>query len=202
MDADKEGYLNSYEQRMKMFLDHADAGMNVILENDFKKFLPLFNRDAISRMTDTEVAELMYEYSTSFDATRPIHVISNELDDNGILYVGFEKRIGDGKKHKLLMTFPPSRRRLKTMNEAKVSLEAIDQIAGGLQQNNPQSQSIRAGLEGLKNFANTLSDVSEDELKKVADMEKALLNPEEKPSEPTGPDPDSDPEDIDADWEE
>ena len=202
MDADKEGYLNSYEQRMKMFLENADAGMNVILEQDFKKFLPLFNRDAISRMTSAEVSELMYEYSTSFDATRPIHVISNELDDNGILYVGFENRIGDGKKHKLLMTFPPSRRRLKTMNEAKVSLEAIDQIAGGLQQNNPQSPSIRTGLEGLKNFANTLADVSEDELKKVEDMEKALLNPGEKPSEPTGPDPDSDPEDIDADWEE
>lgn len=202
MDADKEGYLSSYEQRMKAFLDHADAGMNVILEQDFKKFLPLFNRDAISRMTSTEVSELMYEYSTSFDATRPIQVISNELDENGILYVGFENRVGDGKKHKLLMTFPPSRRRLKTMNEAKVSLEAIDQIAGGLQQNNPQSQSIRTGLEGLKKFANTLSDVSEDELKKVEDMEKALLNPEEKPSEPTGSDPDADPEDIDADWEE
>lgn len=202
MDDDKEGYLNSYEQRMKMFLEHADAGMNVILEQDFKKFLPLFNQDAISRMTAAELSELRYEYSTSFDETRPIHVISNELDENGILYVGFENRIGDGKKHKLLMTFPPSRRRLKTMNEAKVSLEAIDQIAGGLQQNNPQSQSIRAGLEGLKKFANTLADVSEAELKKVEDMEEALLNPEEKPSEPTGPDPDSDPEDIDADWEE
>ena len=194
------GLIGSYQRQMEQFLQAAATGQNVVLEADFKKYLPLFNRESLSRLTNQEAQELMYEYNTTFDLTCPIHVISPELDEkNGIVYIGFENRQGDGLKHKVLMTFPPARRRLKTMNQLGVSLDAIDMVAGGLQHNNPQSPTVRTGVSELNKIAESIGGPTEEEQALHDKLERELLNPEEVKKEQEAASSD-DPEELDAVW--
>ena len=93
------------------FVKRAIPESNIVLEQDFDKFMPLFNAKLKERLSEDEWVELSAEYSSRFSLQHCIQVLSNTLDEKGVLYPK------DHRHHRLVRTIPPFFNRVKTLNE-------------------------------------------------------------------------------------
>ena len=117
-----QDWQQSFNQLGEQFLKSLEAGKNVLLESEWSKYLPLFKKDALADMSKEAASKLAAEYNYKFSPYEPITVISQELDPDGVEFLGFrynddDIRVGDGKKHKVVAVYPARFRKLKTINE-------------------------------------------------------------------------------------
>lgn len=86
------------------FLNTVLPGKNVISEHQAKKFIPLFNKEEFSKLSESQLEKLTSEYQMTFSMYHPIKVIaSGEYDDSpkGVFWPV------SGKHHKLIIELPP-----------------------------------------------------------------------------------------------
>ena len=90
---------------------------NIISAGKFAKFVPLFNKEAVSKMSETEQKRLYNEYRRTFSLQHPIKVYGNSVPDpeeatGEVVFVP-----SDEEYHEVAYTIPPMFRQIKTLNE-------------------------------------------------------------------------------------
>lgn len=180
---------------------------NVILERDFIKFMPLFNREQLKKLNGDDKTRLAKEFSITFSQRDPVYVITPELDpENGVVY--YE----DGQKHKVRHVIHPGLRELATLNVLGKDAGTLEVcLVNNAHPDNPfdkrgefyAKQIGKAWLE----FANT-KEMEAEQDEQFRSIQDSINS--EKPATPASPgerqvvkdDRPSNPSGIDADWEE
>ena len=202
-------WQDSFNQLSEQFLNSIEAGKNVILESEWAKYLPLFQKSALSELSNEAATKLAAEYNYKFSPYEPITVISQELDPNGVVYTGFrynesDIRVGDGQKHKVVAIYPARFRKLKTINALgpERSHEVIGLLsAAAMSQNGLDPRMDRAykqvsdALDEVNPNVVTAEDIKNNEIEAKL-MGVPLDNTGDKQETPA----DADPEEFDADW--
>ena len=101
----------------KSFLQVQIPTSNIISVSKFAKYVPLFNKEAISKMSEAEQKKLFTNYNTEFSLQHPIKIYGSVVQDpeeakKPVVYVQTDRAY-----HEVLYTIPPMFRQLKTLNE-------------------------------------------------------------------------------------
>lgn len=100
----------------KSFLKVQIPSNNIISVGKFSKFVPLFNAEAVSKMSESEQKRLYSLYNREFSLQHPIKVygqpVNPEESNRPTVYVQ-----SDDAYHEVLYTIPPMFRQLRTLNE-------------------------------------------------------------------------------------
>ena len=108
-----QSYMEEINKFAPAFFEADENVRNVITVNEFNKYLPLFDREKMSKLPQESVAALSYEYTQRFSAYYPIRVIDpNVIDEER----GFVWKDGDGRKHKVVHLIRARLRRLNTVD--------------------------------------------------------------------------------------
>lgn len=83
---------------------------NVILENEFDQYRPLFVKRLAEQMNKEDLEKLADKFYHEVSIQHPVYIISHELDQNGRHW------FGDNKKHKVIYVLPPVKRECKSLN--------------------------------------------------------------------------------------
>lgn len=97
---------------------------NVISAGKFAKFAPLFNKEAVEKMSETEQKRLYAEYRRTFSLQHPIKVYGNEVPDPESTTAEVVFVSTDNEYHEVVYTIPPMFRQIKTLNELGSSTAA------------------------------------------------------------------------------
>ena len=97
---------------------------NIISAGKFARFAPLFNKEAVAKMSETEQKRLYTEYRRTFSLQHPIKVYGNEVPDpestpSEVVFV-----TTDNEYHEVVYTIPPMFRQIRTLNELGSSTAA------------------------------------------------------------------------------
>jgi len=140
-------YAKIYEEEYILY-------RNVVTNSEFAKFMPLFNKEAISRLSDSEKTDLAYEYNQRFNPMEPVRVIDpTKMDPNGAFW------LQDRQRHLVVFTLPPSRPKLLTVNELgpEAAQYAAEMMASASKTAGPfddRSKEYSKALAGLIDRAN------------------------------------------------
>lgn len=101
----------------KSFLKVQVPEDNIISFSRFSKYLPLFNKEAVEKMSEAEQKRLYGQYHRQFSLQHPIKVYGRSVPDpesfeGEVIYVPSEKSY-----HEVIHTIPPMFRQLRTLNE-------------------------------------------------------------------------------------
>lgn len=88
---------------------------NIVLESDFSRYIPLFNKEQNDALGKEAVTELATEYRGRFSLQHAIKIISAEVVDQPSEDAAFYAQ--DKKYHRVVLELPPMFRPLKTLNE-------------------------------------------------------------------------------------
>ena len=103
----------------RAFMSVAVPEQNIIFEEDFDRFMPLFNKERNSEAGKTRLSELFIEFNGRFSPQHPIYILSRTTDENGIMYPSLRT------KYKLAKKIPPRFRRVSTLNELGEKVPAL-----------------------------------------------------------------------------
>jgi hypothetical protein len=94
-------------------MDEHVNNRNTITQEEFSKFLPLFNRSMLSKLNEEQRAQLGYEYSLRINQMEPVFVIDSKTLDpiNGAFW------LADRQRHKVIFKLPAARPKLATVND-------------------------------------------------------------------------------------
>ena len=97
----------------KIYMEEHVNHKNTITQEEFAKYMPLFNRGMLSKLSEEQRANLGYEYSMRINQMEPVYVIdSKQLDPiNGAFW------LADRQRHKVIFKLPAARPRLATVND-------------------------------------------------------------------------------------
>lgn len=97
----------------KIYMEEHVNHRNTITQEEFAKYMPLFNRGMLAKLSEEQRANLGYEYSLRINQMEPVYVIdSKELDPiHGAFW------LTDRQRHKVIFKLPAARPRLATVNE-------------------------------------------------------------------------------------
>ena len=203
-----QDWQQSFNQLGEQFLKSLEAGKNVLLESEWSKYLPLFKKDALADMSKEAATKLAAEYNYKFSPYEPITVISQELDPDGVEFIGFrynddDIRVGDGKKHKVVAVYPARFRKLKTINELgpERSFEVIGLLSAAAMSKNGLDPRMDKAYKQVSDAMDEVNPniVTEEDIKNNEIEAKLMGIPLDKPEEPQAS-KDDDPVDFDADW--
>lgn len=106
-------YIEEINKYAPAFFEDDAMVRNVITIGAFQKFIPLFSKEGVDKLSPEALKELSYEYNQRFSAYHPIRVIDpNVIDEDR----GFVWKAGDGKKHKVVHLIRARLRRLNTVD--------------------------------------------------------------------------------------
>ena len=128
----------------KAFLRVQIPSSNIVSQNQFSKFLPLFNKDAVEKMSEMDQKRLFGMYNSTFSLQHPIKIyggiVSEPEDHQGeVVYVQTDRAY-----HEVLYTIPAMFRQLRTLNElgSNVAASLINSFlnTAAKSQDNPMAQ--------------------------------------------------------------
>ena len=134
---------------------------NTVTQGEFARYMPLFNKEMLSKLSDAEKTELAYNYNQRFNPMEPVRVIDqNKLDPNGAFW------LEDRQRHLVIFTLPPSRPKLRTVNElgpeaAQAAAELMASAARTAGPFDDRSKKYSAQLAALIDKANSESMVEQ-----------------------------------------
>lgn len=194
-----QSYIDEINKFAPGFFE-ADANVrNVITVNEFNRYLPLFDREKMSKMSPDDVAALSYDYNQRFSAYYPIRVIDpNVIDEEK----GFVWKEGDGRKHKVVHLIRARLRRLNTVDVlgGEAGDIASSYMFNARQTNNPFDNRLgeySAAIGKMVGLANKDTGAKQD-----AEFDAALKDLRGASETPTTKEVSSDdPQGLDCDWE-
>jgi len=194
-----QSYIDEINKFAPGFFE-ADANVrNVITVNEFNKYLPLFDRERMSKMSQDDVAALSYDYNQRFSAYYPIRVIDpNVIDEER----GFVWKEGDGRKHKVIHLIRARLRRLNTVDVlgGEAGDIASSYMFNARQTNNPFDNRLgeySAAIGKMVGLANKDTGSKQD-----AEFDAALRDLRGAKEAPATKEVSSDdPQGLDCDWE-
>ena len=108
-----KSFIDEINQYAPAFFD-ADANIrNVVTVNEFSKYIPLFDKEKMSKMSPEDISALSHDYNQRFSIYYPIRVIDPNVIDND---KGFVWAAGDGLKHKVVHFIRARLRKLNTVD--------------------------------------------------------------------------------------
>lgn len=174
---------------------------NTVRYEDFKMYLPLFNKEAYEKLSPAYQKELSNHYYTHFSQRDPIFIVSDEIDEEHGAVLS-----KDHKKHKIVLTIPARFNQLETINKlGKKASELELCMLNGMQSTSPFDT---RGERYAAQFTHVFTKVAnkEDDLHRrqdeFAQQEKKFLQDINGTSNrSSGASSDSNPSGIDADWD-
>lgn len=165
----------------KSFMASDAPDQNIILESEFNKYMPLFNKEQMEKMSQDQRIALNKEYSSRFSLRHPIYVLSMEIDQEQGKYCP-----SDQQKHKVAAVLPPVFRQLNTLNV--LGPDAVDLVTAffnsSKDENNPVDN--RADKYAfLLAYAMALAnppEQAEEAVRKFSEAERKLLGDKAGPS--------------------
>lgn len=106
-------------RQCKEFLAIKVPSTNIVFVEEFARYMPLFNKALKEQMDPNEVDNLAREYNSRFSLQHPIQILTQELDEHGVVHPGTRRR------HKLDRTIPPMFRRVSTLNDLGKKVPAL-----------------------------------------------------------------------------
>lgn len=194
-----QSYIEEINKYAPAFFEADENVRNVITVNEFNRYLPLFDREKMSKLPKEQVAELSYEYTQRFSAYYPIRVIDPDVIDEAR---GFVWKEGDGRKHKVVHLI---RARLHRLNTVDVLGGEAGDIASSYmfnarQSNNPFDTRLSEYSDAIGKM---VTMANKDTIaKQDAEFDTALKSLRGTTSQPTSKETSSDdPQGLDCDWE-
>ena len=182
--------LQSLVESCSEFLKADIPEDNIIPESEFSKFLPLFNNQLFSKLSDDKVHELCDEYNNRFSTRHPIKIIASReatADDETI--------VKDRQRYVVVATIPPLFRSIRTLNEVGAKLpNLIVALYNASQRNTPVDNSMQkfSSYIGQALQIGGNMDNPDQERAKFNEMEKKLIGGKaEGPSDKTSQDEDN-----------
>lgn len=105
------------------FLKSQIPESNIVLEADFARYIPLFNKEQSNALGEDAITELATEYRGRFSLQHAVKIISAEIVDQPSEDAAFY--IPDKKYHRVVLVLPPMFRSLKTLNELGPKVPAL-----------------------------------------------------------------------------
>lgn len=131
----------------KIYMEEHVNHKNTITQEEFAKYMPLFNRGMLSKLSEEQRANLGYEYSMRINQMEPVYVIdSKQLDPiNGAFW------LADRQRHKVIFKLPAARPKLATVNDLgpQASQYAAELMANTAKTAGPFDQRSRQYSEAL-----------------------------------------------------
>ena len=131
----------------KIYMEEHVNHKNTITQEEFAKYMPLFNRGMLSKLSEEQRANLGYEYSMRINQMEPVYVIdSKQLDPiHGAFW------LADRQRHKVIFKLPAARPRLATVNDLgpQASQYAAELMANTAKTAGPFDQRSRQYSEAL-----------------------------------------------------
>ena len=159
---------------------------NIISVGKFTKFAPLFNKEAVSKMTENMQKKLYDEYRRTFSLQHPIKIYGNAVDPDEtkveVIYVE-----DDDMYHEVVYTIPPMFRQIKTLNElgSDTAATLINSFLNtAVKSDNPiaQAEFEKYGFV-IGKLLTDLNPPDKDAEKQFQDAEQKLVNNDEESSE-------------------
>lgn len=105
------------------FLKSQIPESNIILESDFSRYIPLFNKEQSNALGEDAITELATEYRGRFSLQHAVKIISAEIVDQPTSDSAYYAP--DKKYHRIVLVLPPMFRSLKTLNELGPKVPAL-----------------------------------------------------------------------------
>lgn len=203
IQAKRSGETSMVTEYGLKFLEE-DACRNTITYDEFRKYIPLFNKAQFTQLSKEQSRELYYEWGQRVNLQLPVFVIDTQTQDpNGKPYPANNP---NAKKFKVVYSLPPAYRSLNAVNKlgGNVVQIAAELLAGARTSSNPFDQ---RGEFYSGELAKIIQQANEQELVQKQDefrrLESQILNkgqPDTIQTKEEEPDKDADPVGIDADW--
>lgn len=162
----------------KIYMEEHVNHRNTITQEEFARYMPLFNKAMLSKLSEEQRANLGYEYSLRINQMEPVYVIdSKELDPiHGAFW------LTDRQRHKVIFKLPAARPRLATVNELgpQASQYAAELMANTTKTAGPFDKRSRQYSEALAELIDKANE------KGVAQQQKEFDDTVEKLRETVG----------------
>lgn len=195
-----QSYIDEINKFAPAFFAADENVRNVVTVDEFSKYIPLFDKEKMSKLPQESIAALSYEYTQRFSAYYPIRVIDpNVIDEDK----GFVWKEGDGRKHKVVHLIRARLRRLNTVDVlgSEAGDVASSYMFNARQSNNPFDNRLSEYSSAIgKMVAMANKDTAS---KQDAEFDAALKTLRGTKDTPTAKEPSSseDPQGLDCDWE-
>lgn len=194
----------------RQFLEDNEVLRNTVTQEEFSRFMPLFNKSLFDSLDAEAKSNLAYDFNQRFNPMEPISIIDpNKLDPNGAIWSV------DKEKHLVIFKLPASRPKLKTVNDlgeqaVQVASEMMAAAAKSAGPFDDRAKKYSKALADLIDKANEDSLKEQDkEFKETVEELRSKVSTQNNPPfkktnllRPEVPEKSKEPEGVDVDWDD